>query len=211
MASMTASREKEQRRAQILAVATQVFAEKGYHDARIDDIVVRAGIARGTFYLYFSDKRAIFEELINSFLLRLNDAIERIELADDAPRHMNELTANLRRVFALFAANPEMARILLSTTVGHDAEFDRRLQGFYDEITALLARALEQGEAAGLVRPGDARLRAFCITGIVRECLSQVILRRADATPDALVEALLDLVADGLFTDISRRAAGRSR
>lgn len=207
----TPNREREQRRAQILAVATQVFAEKGYHDARIDDIVVRAGIARGTFYLYFSDKRAIFEELVGGFLTRLNDAIERIELADDAPRHMNELTENLRRVFALFAANPEMARILLSAAVGLDADFDRRLLAFYDEINALLTRALEQGEAAGLVRPGDARLRAYCLTGLLKECLYQIVLRRADTDPDALVEALLDLVADGLFTEISRKAAGRSR
>ena len=207
----TPNREREQRRAQILEVATQVFAEKGYHDARIDDIVVRAGIARGTFYLYFSDKRAIFEELVGAFLTRLNDAIERIELADDAPRHMNELTANLRRVFALFAANPEMARILLSAAVGLDADFDRRLLGFYDEINAMLTRALEQGEAAGLVRPGNARLRAYCITGLVKECLYQVVLRRADTDPDALVETLLDLVADGLFTEMSRKAAGRSR
>ena len=207
----TPGREREQRRAQILAVATEVFAEKGYHDARIDDIVVRAGIARGTFYLYFTDKRAIFEELVGGFLARLNDAIERIELADDAPRHMNELMANLRRVFALFAANPEMARILLSAAVGLDADFDRRLLAFYDEIHAMLTRALEQGEAAGLVRPGNARLRAYCITGLVKECLYQAVLRRADTDPDALVETLLDLVADGLFTEISRKAAGRSR
>jgi AcrR family transcriptional regulator len=206
-----ASREKEQRRAQILSVATEVFAEKGYHDARIDDIVVRARIARGTFYLYFTDKRAIFGELVDAFLTRLNESIERIELAGDAPRHMNELTENLRRVFALFAENTAMARILLSAAVGLDADFDRRLAAFYDEITAMLTRALEQGEAAGLVRPGDARLRAYCLTGSLKECLNQLMLRGAAVEPEALVRALLDLVADGLFTEISRRAAGRTR
>lgn len=205
------SREKEQRRAQILGVAREVFAEKGYHDARIDDIVVRAGIARGTFYLYFSDKRAIFEELVDSFLRRLDANIERIELADDAPRHMNEIAENLRRVFALFAAEPAMSRILLSAAVGVDADFDRRLLAFYDEVTAMLTRALSQGEAAGLVRPGDARLRAYCLTGLMKECLYQLMLRRSDLEPEALVGALLDLVGDGLFTDMSRRAAGRSR
>lgn len=211
MGSATSTREKEQRRAQILEVATRVFAEKGYHDARIDHIVARAGIARGTFYLYFSDKRAIFEELVASFLTRLNEAIEPIELADDAPRHMGELTANLRRVFALFAAEPEMAKILLSATAGLDPEFDAKLQGFYGEIHGLLTRALEQGAAAGLVRPGHARLRAHCITGLLKECLAQVVLRPGEAEPAVMVEVLLDLVADGLFTDISRRAAGRAR
>ncbi|MEZ4390427.1 MAG: TetR/AcrR family transcriptional regulator [Polyangiales bacterium] len=205
------SREKEQRRAQILAVATEVFAEKGYHDARIDDIVVGAGIARGTFYLYFSDKRAIFEELVDGFLARLDASIERIELTDNAPRHMNEIAENLRRVFARFAAEPAMARILLSAAVGIDADFDRKLLAFYDEVTAMLSRALTQGEAAGLVRPGNADLRAHCLTGALKECLHQLMLRRADLDPEALLGALLDLVADGLFTEISRSAAGRSR
>lgn len=205
------SREREQRRAQILAVATEVFAEKGYHDARIDDIVVGAGIARGTFYLYFSDKRAIFEELVDGFLTRLDASIERIELTDNAPRHMNEIAENLRRVFARFAAEPAMARILLSAAVGIDADFDRKLLAFYDEVTAMLSRALTQGEAAGLVRPGNAALRAHCLTGALKECLHQLMLRRADVDPEALLSALLDLVADGLFTEISRSAAGRSR
>lgn len=205
------SREREQRRAQILAVATEVFAEKGYHDARIDDIVVGAGIARGTFYLYFSDKRSIFEELVDGFLARLDASIERIELTDNAPRHMNEIAENLRRVFARFAAEPAMARILLSAAVGIDADFDRKLLAFYDEVTAMLSRALSQGEAAGLVRPGNADLRAYCLTGALKECLHQLMLRRADVDPDAMLSALLDLVADGLFTEISRSAAGRSR
>ena len=205
------NREKELRRAQILAVATEVFAEKGYHDARIDDIVVRAGIARGTFYLYFSDKRAIFEELVIGFLARLDARIERIELADDAPRHMNEIAENLQRVFALFAAEPAMSRVLLTGAVGVDADFDRRLQGFYDEVTAMLTRALTLGASAGLVRPGDARLRAHCLTGLMKECLHQLMRPDTDIDPEALLRAMLDLVGDGLFTEISRRAAGRSR
>ena len=60
--------DREQRRAQILAIAATVFAEKGYHDAKIEDIVARARVARGTFYLYFEDKRAIFEELVSGFV-----------------------------------------------------------------------------------------------------------------------------------------------
>ena len=51
---------KPERRQQILTVARDVFARRGYHAAKIDDIVAAAGIARGTFYLYFEDKRAIF-------------------------------------------------------------------------------------------------------------------------------------------------------
>ena len=52
-----AARLREDRRAQILQKAKEVFAERGYHNASISEIILRAGIARGTFYLYFRTKR----------------------------------------------------------------------------------------------------------------------------------------------------------
>ncbi len=198
--------DREQRRAQILSVATEVFAEKGYHDARIDDIVVRAGIARGTFYLYFEDKRAIFEHIVDSFLQRLDDAIRVIELDDPNARPGDQLRDDLLRVVALFAAEPQLAQILLSAAVGLDADFDRKLLAFYDALAALLERALTEGEEAGLLRPGNRRVRVFCVMGIIKELLYQLVLRKTEASPDELVDVMLDLVAHGLFTETGARA-----
>ncbi len=198
--------DREQRRAQILSAATAVFAEKGYHDARIDDIVVRAGIARGTFYLYFEDKRAIFEHIVDTFLQRLDDAIRVIELEDPTQPPSEQLRDDLLRVVALFSANPQTAQILLSAAVGLDADFDRKLLAFYDALTALLERALTQGEEAGLVRPGNCRARSFCVTGIIKELLYQLVLRKTEASPQELVDVMLDLVAYGLFTETGARA-----
>lgn len=198
--------DREQRRAQILAVATAVFAEKGYHDARIDDIVVRAGIARGTFYLYFEDKRAIFEHIVDGFLQRLDDAIRVIELDDPTAKPSDQLRDDLLRVVALFAANAQLAQILLSAAVGLDADFDRKLLAFYDAVTALLTRALTEGEAAGLIRPGNRSVRAYCVTGMLKELLYQIVLRKTDASHDELVDTMLDLMAFGLFTEAGARA-----
>ncbi len=198
--------DREQRRAQILTVATAVFAEKGYHDARIDDIVVRAGIARGTFYLYFEDKRAIFEHIVDGFLQRLDDAIRVIELDDPKAKPSDQLRDDLLRVVALFAANAQLAQILLSAAVGLDADFDRKLLAFYDAVTALLMRALTEGEAAGLIRPGNRAVRAYCVTGMLKELLYQIVLRKTDASHDELVDTMLDLMAFGLFTEVGARA-----
>jgi len=197
--------DREQRRAQILDVATGVFAEKGYHAAKIDDIVVRAGIARGTFYLYFEDKRTIFEEIVAGFMGRLGAVIRPIELLEGTHgQHMVELRANLQRVVATFRAEPAMAKILLSAAVGLDDEFDRRLLTFYDDVTELLGRALEQGEAAGLVRPGHRRIRSLCLMGLLKELLYQLVLRKTEIPSDEIVDAMMDMVADGLFTEVSR-------
>ncbi len=204
--------DRAKRREQILSVAAEVFAEKGYHDARIDDIVARAKVARGTFYLYFEDKRAIFEELVDAFVHSLADGIAPIETVPEADpaRVMREVRTNLLRIVERVLAKPAMARLLFSAALGVDADFDRRLLAFYDEIAALLERSLEQGEDALLVRPGHRRIRAFCLTGIVKELLSQLISRRAAVDPAEVVDAMLDLVTDGLFTDLARAAVRAS-
>lgn len=176
-----------------------MFAEKGYHDARVDDFVARVGVARGTFYLYFDDKRALFEALVARFMLRLTDAIEPIELSDPGVDPIAALRANLLRVVVAFVETPAMAKILLSTAVGVDPDFDRRLLSFYEEITALIVRSLSQAEAAGLVRPGHAQIRSFCLVGLLKETLYQLVLRGATFPPEALVDTMLDLVSRGIF------------
>ncbi len=199
--------EREQRRRQILEVAKTVFAEKGYHEARIDDIVVGARIARGTFYLYFNDKRTIFEELIDGFLVRLGEDIRAIELGEGYAHPAVQLHDNLRRVVGEFLADAAMAKIVLSDVVGLDSAFDQKLMAFYATVTGMIQRSLTEGESAGLVRPGNHRVRAFCLMGIVKELLYQVMMRKADIPVDDLVSTVMSLVVDGLLTDSFRPRA----
>lgn len=192
--------DREQRRAQILLVAREIFAEKGYHDARIDDIVLRAGVARGTFYLYFADKRAIFAYLVESFLQRLVGVIRTIDLDDPGVRPMEEFRANFLRVVQVFADDPAMTQVILSAAVGLDAHFDRKLADFYEPVRALLESALEQGEAARIVRPGNHRLRSYALLGAFKELILQVVVRKVESDTEALVDSTLDLVTRGALT-----------
>ena len=58
--------EREVKRQAILDAALEVFSEKGYAATRLDDVAARAGIAKGTIYLYVSSKQELFEELVRS-------------------------------------------------------------------------------------------------------------------------------------------------
>lgn len=57
---------KEHKRRDLLNAAFELFTSKGFHDTSIADIVAKAGIAKGTFYLYFKDKTDIRNRLISS-------------------------------------------------------------------------------------------------------------------------------------------------
>ena len=75
--------ERTERRAQVLLHAKRIFARKGYHRTNVADIIARAGIARGTFYLYFQNKRDLFEELLEQIVSELQTRILRLKVGPE--------------------------------------------------------------------------------------------------------------------------------
>src|SRR3954452_25564840 len=76
-----AQRLRESRRSAVLAVARRIFSQKGYHATSIHDLIEGADIARGTFYLYFESKRAIFDELLDDLVATLKAQVRRIDVS----------------------------------------------------------------------------------------------------------------------------------
>lgn len=165
---------KAERRSQILARARDVFARRGYHAAKIDEIVEAAGVARGTFYLYFDDKRAIFAELVDRFLARLHLSIQRIDVEQDVGAQVKQ---NAKEVITLFLQDRAMTKILLTDAPGLDAEFDRKLLAIYEEMLDFLIESLEEGQSLGIVAQGDARIFAYLTVGAIKELLQQSVRR----------------------------------
>ena len=89
---------KAERRQKILNHARDVFARRGYHEARIEDIVAAAAIARGTFYLYFKDKRTIFEEIVDRAFTQMGMAIVRVDPRDPGRSVADQVHENIRRM-----------------------------------------------------------------------------------------------------------------
>ena len=69
-------RRKDTRPAELLDAALDVFAEKGFAAARMEDIAARAGAAKGTLYLYFPSKEAVFEALVRTLIVPNLDRAE---------------------------------------------------------------------------------------------------------------------------------------
>ena len=73
------------RKQAILDAALTVFAERGFEAARLDDVAARAGVAKGTLYLYFKDKEALFEELLRGAVSPLLEHVAALAEAPDMP------------------------------------------------------------------------------------------------------------------------------
>jgi AcrR family transcriptional regulator len=208
--------DKTARRAEILARARDVFAKRGYHAAKIEHIVRAAGVARGTFYLYFEDKRAVFAELVDRFIARLHIAIMRIDPGDPSRTVGTQIRENTFRVLSIFLADRAMTKILLTDAPGLDVEFDRKLQAVYEGVHNLLAESLAEGQALGIVAPGDTRVFAYLTVGALKELLYQSVIRDFDREKaEDLTEAMFAFLRSGYLRipdeDAARPTPPRSR
>ena len=204
---------KSERRQQILSVARDVFARRGYHQTTIDDIALQAGVARGTFYLYFEDKRAIFSDLIDRFASQLSMAIVRI-VTDEPERPVaDQVRENIRAIIGTCLMERSMTKILFTDAVGIDPAFDRKLFTFYDMVVQLLAESLKDGQALGIVDEGEPRVLAYLTIGALKELLYQAVtLGYAEESADVLTQQMFSFLSGGyLRVGASKPLAARRR
>jgi AcrR family transcriptional regulator len=191
---------KEKRREQILASALEVFAEKGYHASGVADILDHAGISRGTFYLYFESKRQLFDELLDDLLIQVQEVFKPVDLSDPHRTVYQQLRDNCVAILSHLIAQPALARVILAQAPGVDADVDRRLESFYDDVITLLSETLSFGMKVGIVRDLDPQMVAICIVGSVKELIYQHVLRdRAGTDVERLATAALDYNMHGIL------------
>ena len=189
---------KSERRQQILSVPRDVFAKRGYHAAKIEHIVAAAKVARGTFYLYFEDKRAIFSDLIDRFASQLTMAIVRITVDDPQRPVVDQVRENIRAIIATCLTERSMTKILFTGAVGIDPAFDRKLFTFYDMVVQLLAESLKDGQALGIVEEGEPRVLAYLTIGALKELLYQAVtLGFSEESADVLTQQMYSFLSGG--------------
>ena len=188
-----------ERRRELLDAARDAFVQKGFQAATIDDIVANADVARGTFYLYFSDKRAVFEALVDEFLMRIGTCVKSIVLGPDEPSPTDQLRANIRRVVELALEEPTIVKLALFDATGLDPELDEKLHLFYEGLRDLIAESLEQGQALGMVRQGDRRVMVAIGLGGLKEVLVDAVAGHIEAETGPITEEIMRFLTGGLL------------
>ena len=185
-------RAKLERRRQIVSAAKTVFAEAGYHGASINAIIEKAQIARGTFYLYFESKSAVFDSILDQALTDLRTRIKRIEVDDpNAPAPQVQLREQVVATLEYIVSDRPLAMLLLSAGHTPDAEATERLDQFFAEVRDLLRRALETGMEIGILRPCQPELVAAAMLGMIRGVIEFVVRGEAIKVDEVVSEMLL--------------------
>lgn len=176
-----AKAQREERRAQILGSALQVFATQGYHATSVSDLVEAAGVARGTFYLYFDSKQAIFLELLDALLEAFRGTVQGIDVTQGSAVMVPQLEDTLVRILAAARASRAVATILFREAVGLDAEVDARIEAFEQALHGYIRASLDNGVRLGWLRAHDADVAATCIYGSMRQVISRYVIGEGEA------------------------------
>jgi len=160
-------------RERILQAALQVFAEKGYHRAAVDDIVRASGTSKGAVYHHFPNKEALFLALIDELSACLATAVTTaIQTSQGA---VSKVEAALQAGLQTFAQHRELARILLLEPVSLGQAFETKRAEVHGRFAALIQVYLDQAVAEGSIAPLDTRVATLAWLGAVNEVVIQSI------------------------------------
>jgi AcrR family transcriptional regulator len=198
LAPVTARGEATRRR--ILDAAETVFGEQGYYEASVSEITRRAGVAQGTFYLYFPGKRDIFVELVDDLGRRLRsatsaaiaDATDRLEIERRGYEAFFDFVAAHWRVYSIVQEAERVA--------------PEAAQSYYHHIADGYRRGLEQAMRDGSINVLDAEATAYVLMGIAHfVALRWLIwpqhegeLAEMPAIPLRIFDSIMDFIAHGL-------------
>ena len=195
-------RRKTARPAEILSAALASFAERGFAATRLEDVAARAGVTKGTLYLYFDNKEELFKAVVRQELVPNLERAEAMVAGSAAPSL--DLLEQLVRSFARIIGSPLGAiPKLVLTEAGNFPDLAR----FYRDAVvergkALFRKVIERGVAAGEIRPVDIENAVTCV---VAPLLLAALWRHSferhagrDLDLDALCRAELDLLRRGL-------------
>jgi AcrR family transcriptional regulator len=172
----------EQRRQQLVAVALELFAQRGYRATTMDDIAEAAGVTKPLLYQHFSSKRALYLELVDSIAQDLLTAIGRAVMRAEGPRQQVEL--GFAAYFRLVVSHEAEFRLLYGRDHADDFELGRALRAVEDAIAVAIDPLIDAG-----LDDDHRRLLAYGIVGMAEGASRRFMTQRPDSEAELEEEA----------------------
>jgi AcrR family transcriptional regulator len=189
---------RDRTRARLLEAALAVFAERGYHNTLVSDIVREAEVGQGTFYRNFTDKRDIFNTLMEDFIDKIFD--EFSDMSANLPRNFRMYYESsmdaLIKMADVLEGHRDITLLFLREASGIDKEFEQAMSMIHDRFAGLAQFYLDHAIANGFARP--------CRSDVVSQSLVAIGLRQihkhlSNPAPQLSKEEMIHEVLDFAF------------
>jgi TetR/AcrR family fatty acid metabolism transcriptional regulator len=178
-------RDKELTRERILEAAERLFAEKGFHETAMDEIVRASKVSKGGVYFHFPSK----EELFFALLDKLADALQREVQREIARRRgaVAKIQGALEVVLRTLTSQRHLAQIILRQGHGLGPSFERKRLEIYSRFARLIKENLDEALAEGSILPINTEITAYAWLGAINELVLRWIYT---GQPDPLTQTL---------------------
>lgn len=190
---------KRQRNA-ILSAAVSVFSQKGFHKASVEEIANRAGIGKGTIYIYFDDKAQLFAaavaEGIESIIAQL-----RAELESDLPflQHLQRL---VEKNVSLYLKYGDLTKIFHNElSNGIESKTRNQIEQVRNRYLEFIAETLADGHRRGYIRKTDFYLAAVGIVGLLDSLCNHQLRNKDEVDKDRIINTISALLTTGLIAN----------
>lgn len=180
----------------IFQAAIDVFSEKGFDKATMDDIAARANVAKGTIYYHFKSKEELFLFLVEEGVELLREGVESKLVESLTPREKLELI--LREQISFFGQYRDFCVILLRESWGAEdrqREFRKMLRSYM----SLIEKVVQEGIEAGVFYPVNAENASSGLFGMISISALHILLGRQPYDEDTLYNDLKQMAFSGLL------------
>jgi TetR/AcrR family fatty acid metabolism transcriptional regulator len=185
-------------RQRILNAAIQVFARKGYHDTRVDEIVAYSQTSKGAVYFHFPSKQEIFLGLVDEFANILEAQL--VDAITQKHGGVEKVEAALSACLLTFQKYNKLAKIFLVQAVGLGNSFETKRQEIHDRFSTLVQKYLDEAVLDGDIPPIDTGIAAYAWMGAINEVVIRWVLI-GEPSPERSLPALRTLLLRSIGVD----------
>ncbi|MDQ6697450.1 MAG: TetR/AcrR family transcriptional regulator [Actinomycetota bacterium] len=187
--------------ARMLDASLVVFAERGYHAARVDDICAEAAISHGTFYIYFASKDDLFGSLVDEVVASMDELARALPPVEAGAGGLRALRSWLGDFYELYARYFPVIQAWNEANAS-DADLARRgarvLRSFID-------RLVDRVEELASVPVEDPRVASLAMVSMIERSITFALARVVPVDPDELLDNLARILHVGLFGGVRAR------
>jgi TetR/AcrR family transcriptional regulator len=194
--------ERVARRRRILDAAEAVFSERGYHEASMAEIAIRASLAAGTIYLYFRNKADLYGSVV---VEKMNEVVDSVEAALDFDGSANvSLRAAVQALFSYHQSNRQFFELFLHqqqmASSPLNADHWKEMEELKHRNLTSIERCVLRGQRKGELKPGEPRLYAVAFMGITLQMIREWIREQSKGELNASVDFVADCFLNGAAT-----------
>jgi AcrR family transcriptional regulator len=209
LAGATRARRKAERPNEILEAAFEEFALHGYAATRLEDVATRAGVTKGTIYVYFESKERVFEALVRE---RGKVARERMApfFEERGDPTIDSIRADLDFLFRACTGDQreqELLRLLISEATRFPALVDEHFETVFDPILEKLKERLQRAAKIGTIRAAAVieYPELLMSPALAMHVCRLLFAERWPLDTERYIETSVDLLLNGLLPDAPQR------